>query len=134
MAIAGFQHQALQALAARQGHDLIDDHRANLAATMRGPRIHALDLADAVRMPLQRAARHCLAGLAGDEHGRIGPGHLLGGHVEHELRRRQLQQGRVQLGDQGADVVLQRAFDGDGDAVHRLLLLAFCRQAAGGAP
>src|SRR5829696_1568158 len=64
MAIAGLQDQAAKTFTPRQGHDLIDDHRADLAAAMRGPRVHALDLADVARMALQRAASHRLAVLA----------------------------------------------------------------------
>lgn len=118
MAIARFQHELPEAFATRQDFDLGHDHGTDLAAAMRRPGVHAFDLADAVGMPLQRAARHGLAVLPGDEHRRIGLRHLLGGHVECELGRRQLEQGRIELGNQGPHVVLQRAFDGNREAAH----------------
>src|SRR6266849_3288794 len=41
MAVAGFQHQTLQTLAARQRFDALDDHRPDLASAMGRARIHA---------------------------------------------------------------------------------------------
>src|SRR5204863_9771131 len=81
-------------------------------------------------MALQRAASDRLAVLAGDEHGGIGLGHLLGGHVEHELRRRQLEQRGVQLGDQRANVILQGAFYGDRNRHHAPCGTNTCRTVA----
>src|SRR4029453_3461874 len=67
MAIAGLRPRAPKTFAPRQGLDLLDDQCADLAAAMRRPRIHALDLADALGVALQGAACHRLPVLAGDE-------------------------------------------------------------------
>ena len=69
----------------------------------------------AVAVPLQRAARDGPPVVARDEDRRVGVGHLLDGQVGAELGRRQLEQRGVERRDQGADIVLQRALDGDRD-------------------
>ena len=64
-------------------------------------------------MTFQRAAGDGPSLFAGNDHGGIGCRHLLGRHVEDELRRRELEQCRVQFGNEGANIVLQRTLDGD---------------------
>ena len=56
--------------APRQRLDPLDDLGADLAAAMRRPRVHALHLADAVRVAAQRAAGDGRAIVARDEDGR----------------------------------------------------------------
>jgi len=90
--------------------------RADLAATVRGPRVHALHFANAVGMALQRPAGDGSATVAGDEDRGAVVGHLLDGQMMAMLGRRQLEQDRVQLGNERADLVLQRGLDGNCNA------------------
>ena len=115
MAVAGLQYQSRQALGMRQRLDALDNHRPDPAPAMRGARVHALDLADAAVMALERAAGHHRIAVAGDEDSGVAFGHLLDRQVEDELGRREFEQGGVELGHQDTDIVLQGRFDRDGE-------------------
>ena len=121
--MAGLQNEARESFGARERLDQREDAPADPLALVRGQRVHALHLAHPRLVAPQGAARDGAAVVAGDEDRRIRVGHLLDGHVRAELGRRDGQQVRVELGDQRAHLILQRALDGDRDghlaAVHR---------------
>src|SRR5262249_22500091 len=92
-------------------------HEAAADATplMRRLGVHPLHFADAAAVPFQRATGDGGPIFAHHEHGGGRLGHLLDGEVMTGLARGERQQRLVQLGDEAAHLVGQRAFDGDGD-------------------
>src|SRR5215831_14395965 len=88
MAMTSLEHETGKPFPASQCLDRIEHAPTDTTALMGGTRVHALDFGRAFRVASQRAAGHCSPVLAGNEQGGMSLGHLLGGHVETELRWR----------------------------------------------